>query len=77
VHVVDLDHELCVRGATDSYAGVADARYDGAHFSPAGALAVAKWVMPIVLGRKPNPRTADETVPPAPYSNSRLMLSRL
>jgi hypothetical protein len=77
VHVVDLDHELCARGATDSYAGVTDARYDGAHFSPAGALAVAKWVMPIVLGRKPNPRTSDETVPPAPYSNSRLMLSRL
>jgi hypothetical protein len=81
VHVVDLDHELCVRGPSHEFAGVAQAGFDGAHFSPAGALAVANWVMPIVLGRAPNPRTSDETVPPAPsatrYSNSRLMLSRL
>ena len=64
VHVVDLDHELCAGGAGTDYAGV-NARPDGAHFSPAGALAVADWVMPIVLGQRPNPRTADERVPPA------------
>jgi SGNH domain (fused to AT3 domains) len=64
VHVVDLDHELCAHGANDYYAGV-DARPDGAHFSPAGALAVSNWVMPIVLGKTPNPATVAETDPPS------------
>jgi hypothetical protein len=60
VHVVDLDHELCARGPSHDYAGVHDARPDGTHFSDAGAVAVAKWVMPIVLGDAPNPDTVDE-----------------
>lgn len=63
VHVVDLDHELCARGASHAFAGVPDARPDGAHFSEAGALAVAKWVMPIVLGTAPNPVTIGERDP--------------
>jgi hypothetical protein len=65
VHVLDLDHELCVRGPSNDYAGVHDARPDGAHFSDAGAFAVANWAMPIVLGEAPIPKTLDETVPPA------------
>lgn len=60
VHVVDLDHELCRNGPSHDYAGVFDARPDGAHFSDAGALAVAKWVMPIVLGAAPNPPAIEE-----------------
>jgi peptidoglycan/LPS O-acetylase OafA/YrhL len=52
-HVIDLDRELC-RGARadapSSYAGIADARPDARHFSDAGALALAGWVMPIVEG---------------------------
>ena len=60
VHVVDLDHELCAHGPSHEYAGVRDARPDGAHFSDAGAFAVSEWVMPIVLGKAPNPHTVDE-----------------
>ena len=60
VHVVDLDHELCHNGPSNDYAGVHNARPDGAHLSDAGALAVAKWVMPIVLGDAPNPQTVSE-----------------
>lgn len=63
VHVVDLDHELCSRGASHSFAGVSDARPDGAHFSEPGALAVANWVMPIVLGTAPNPVSIGERDP--------------
>jgi peptidoglycan/LPS O-acetylase OafA/YrhL len=56
VHVVDLDHELCRDGqALSAYAGVVDPRPDGLHFSDAGALAVANWVMPIALGQAPAP----------------------
>ena len=36
VHVVDLDHEMCHYGASHDYAGVHDARPDGAHFSRRG-----------------------------------------
>jgi hypothetical protein len=59
VHVVDLDRELCRNGPSHDYAGVVGARPDGAHFSDAGALAVANWVMSIVIGDAPNP-TATE-----------------
>ena len=65
VHVIDLDHELCARGPSRDYAGVRDARPDGAHLSDAGALAVANWVMPIVRGETENPPTAGEAEPPA------------
>jgi hypothetical protein len=40
----------------DGFGGVPVPRPDGAHFSPAGALAVSDWLMPIVLGQAPNPR---------------------
>jgi hypothetical protein len=60
VHVVDLDHELCKDGPTHAYAGLPDARPDGAHFSDAGAEAVSDWLMPIVLGDAPNPPTTSE-----------------
>jgi hypothetical protein len=63
VHVVDLDHELCSHGASHAFGGVPEARPDGAHFSEAGALAVADWLMPIVLGRVPNPATNAEQDP--------------
>jgi hypothetical protein len=56
VHVLDLDGQLCPGNRYQSdYAGVHDARPDGAHFSDAGALAVANWIMPIVLGQAPPP----------------------
>ena len=60
VHVVDLDHELCQNGPRDDYAGVPEARPDGAHYSDAGAEAVSEWLMPIVLGSAPNPQTHTE-----------------
>jgi SGNH domain (fused to AT3 domains) len=71
VHVVDLDHELCRNGATNDYAGVRDARPDGAHFSVAGAVAVSKWVMPIVVGAVPNPPAIAETDPRLPRGATR------
>jgi hypothetical protein len=59
VHLLDLGPQLCPGGIplTD-YAGVRDARPDGAHYSDAGALAVANWAMPIVLGQAPLPRVS-------------------
>ena len=79
VHVVDLDHEMCRTGASHDYAGVRDARPDGAHFSPAGAFAVAKWLMSVVLGERPNPEPVGEPTAPGAlaHSKSKLMLSRL
>jgi hypothetical protein len=56
VQVVDLDHAICAHGPMDAFGGVPVPRPDGAHFSPAGALAVSNWLMPIVLGQVPNPR---------------------
>jgi hypothetical protein len=51
VHVLDLDRLLCTdRGANPDFGGVAGIRPDGAHFSDAGALAIARRLMPIVLG---------------------------
>ncbi len=56
VHVLDLNHLLCTGpGARPDFGGVADVRPDGAHFSDPGALAVARWLMPIVLGDAPAP----------------------
>jgi hypothetical protein len=72
VHVVDLDHELCRDGqALSAYAGVVDPRPDGLHFSDAGALAVANWVMPIVLGQAPAPPVP--TLPAFTPSTTRLL----
>ena len=57
VHVVDMNHLLCPHGPPESdFGGVHDVRPDGAHFSDAGAFAVAQWLMPIVLGQQAAPR---------------------
>ena len=54
VRVVDMNALLCPNGPPNpDFGGVKDVRPDGAHFSDAGALAVADWMMPIVLGEKP------------------------
>jgi peptidoglycan/LPS O-acetylase OafA/YrhL len=52
LQLLDLGPQLCPgdNPLTD-YAGVHNARPDGAHYSDAGALAVANWAMPIVLGQ--------------------------
>jgi len=56
VHVVDMNHLLCPHGPPENdFGGVHDVRPDGAHFSDAGAFAVAQWLMPIVLGEKAAP----------------------
>jgi peptidoglycan/LPS O-acetylase OafA/YrhL len=56
VHVFDLNHLLCTdRGANPDFGGVTGIRPDGAHFTDAGALAIAQWLMPIVLGDAPAP----------------------
>jgi peptidoglycan/LPS O-acetylase OafA/YrhL len=56
VHVLDLSTKICPGGQYQPRIdGVADARPDGSHFSDAGALAIANWAMPIVLGDKPAP----------------------
>ena len=61
VHVLDLGPQLCPHGTPlVDYRGVRNARPDGAHYSDAGALALANWAMPIVLGQAPPPP------PPAP-----------
>jgi peptidoglycan/LPS O-acetylase OafA/YrhL len=62
VHVLDLSPQLCPHGAPlFDYRGVHNARPDGAHYSDRGALAVADWAMPIVLGQAP--------LPPAPRAS--------
>jgi hypothetical protein len=57
VRVVDLERELC-SGHTPhaDYRGVDPVRPDGRHFSDEGALALAHWMMPIILGDLPSPR---------------------
>jgi hypothetical protein len=56
VHVVDMDRLLCPNGPPNpDFAGVRDVRPDGTHYSDAGALAIARWLMPIVLGAQPAP----------------------
>jgi SGNH domain-containing protein len=61
VRLIDLDGFLCNRPheLTD-LGGVQNIRPDHAHYSEAGAVAMAGWVMPIVLG---------ETRPP-PYASN-------
>ena len=51
VRLIDLDGFLCngTHELTD-LGGVHDIRPDHAHYSAAGALAMARWLMPIVLG---------------------------
>jgi len=56
VHIVDMNHLMCPHGPPNpDFGGVHDVRPDGSHFSDAGALEVARWFMPIVLGEKPAP----------------------
>jgi hypothetical protein len=56
VHPVDMNRLLCGGGPPSAaFGGVADVRPDGVHYSDAGALAVARWLMPIVLGERPAP----------------------
>jgi hypothetical protein len=56
VRLIDLDALLCGGGRMrDDLGGVADIRPDHAHYSDAGALALARWLMPIILGRVPAP----------------------
>ena len=59
VRLIDIDQELCggPHVLTD-LEGVPDIRPDFAHYSVTGALALSRWVMPIVLGRKPAPTYA-------------------
>jgi len=57
VRLIDLDSLLCGGGRLrNDLGGVADIRPDHAHYSDAGALALARWLMPIVLGRTKPPR---------------------
>jgi hypothetical protein len=56
VHPVDMNQLMCPNGtANPTFHGVDNVRPDNAHYSDAGALAVAHWLMPIVLGEKPAP----------------------
>ena len=57
MRLIDLDALLCGGGRLrNDLGGVANIRPDHAHYSDAGALALARWLMPIVLGRaKPPP----------------------
>jgi peptidoglycan/LPS O-acetylase OafA/YrhL len=55
-HIVDVDRLLCPHGPPNpDFGGVHDIRPDGSHFCDAGALEVARWLMPIVLGEQPAP----------------------
>jgi SGNH domain (fused to AT3 domains) len=56
VRLIDIDGLLCngPRLLRD-LGGVHDIRPDGAHYSAAGALAVARWVMRVVVGAEPAP----------------------
>ncbi|HEX5096770.1 MAG TPA: hypothetical protein VFX21_12175, partial [Acidimicrobiia bacterium] len=57
VRLVDLEAELCPgHRPRAEYRGVDPARPDGRHFSDDGALALAQWMMPIVLGDAPSPQ---------------------
>ena len=57
VHPVDMNHLMCPSGPPNpTFHGVTNVRPDNAHYSDAGALAVARWLMPIVLGQEPAPR---------------------
>jgi peptidoglycan/LPS O-acetylase OafA/YrhL len=57
VRLIDLEAELCPgHMSVAAYRGVDPARPDGRHFSDVGALALAHWMMPIILGDAPPPR---------------------
>jgi hypothetical protein len=57
VRLIDLDALLCGGGRLrNDLGGVSDIRPDHAHYSDAGAAALARWLMPIVLGSTPAPR---------------------
>ncbi len=59
VRLIDLDQLLCGGSQLrNDLGGVSDLRPDHAHYSDAGALALARWLMPIVLGRSRPPRYA-------------------
>ena len=52
-----MNHLMCPSGPPNpTFHGVTNVRPDNAHYSDAGALAVARWLMPIVLGQEPAPR---------------------
>jgi hypothetical protein len=56
VHMVDMNHLMCPNGPPNlDFGGVTNVRPDFGHFSDAGALAVVRWLMPIVFGREPAP----------------------
>jgi hypothetical protein len=56
VHALDLERQLCRNGKfVESFSGIARARPDGLHFSDAGAVAIANWAMPKLLGLEPPP----------------------
>jgi len=56
VHLVDMNHLMCPNGPPNpDFGTVHDVRPDGSHFSDAGGLEVARWMMPIVLGEQPAP----------------------
>jgi hypothetical protein len=56
VHMVDMNHLICPNGPPNlDFGGVTNFRPDFGHFSDAGALAVVRWLMPIVLAEKPAP----------------------
>jgi hypothetical protein len=65
VRVLDLDGQLCPgHGFRNDYGGIDPARPDGNHFSDEGALAVARWMAPILLGDVPPPITPRAQVKP-------------
>jgi hypothetical protein len=50
VRVLDLADRICPGGAFGPAFASPDALPDGRHFSDAGALEAARWMMPILLG---------------------------
>ena len=57
VHEIDMNHLICPKGAPNpDFDGVTNIRPDSAHFTDAGALAVSKYLMPIILGEQPAPK---------------------
>jgi peptidoglycan/LPS O-acetylase OafA/YrhL len=65
VHTLDLDAQLCPgHQFSGAYNGVDPVRPDGNHFSDEGALAVARWMLPIVLGDIAPPEPVRRLPPP-------------
>jgi peptidoglycan/LPS O-acetylase OafA/YrhL len=62
VHPIDLDAEICPGGHfSPDYRSVKGARPDGSHFSDAGAVAVAQWLLPMMPGRTKPPAYRKES----------------